>query len=230
MDSKPQAVFFDAGGTLLHPHPSVGEIYARTALKHGIHMDGARIQAGFLRAFRTHASVRARRPASESGERQFWRRVVWDTVGGTRGVPQFDAYLEDLYDVMGRAESWRLYPDCLPALEALQGQGLRLGLISNWDRRLIKTLEGLGLSRFFRAVFISSLEGVSKPDPRIFHMAARRMGLPPAHCMHIGDSLRDDLHGAQAAGMKGLLIQREGLRPPGDFQVLGSLLETCRFL
>ena len=31
-----RAVFFDAGGTLLYPHPSVGEVYARVAAEHGV--------------------------------------------------------------------------------------------------------------------------------------------------------------------------------------------------
>ena len=59
------------------------------------------------------------------------------------------------------------------------------------------------------------MEGVAKPDPAIFERALARAGVAPHEALHVGDSLREDYHGARAAGLSALLLERHGTGPAG---------------
>ena len=110
----------------------------------------------------------------------------------------WDAYLE-------------LPDDTLPALEALRGR-YRLALVSNFDhppycRHL---LNRLGLGQRLDHIAISGELWIDKPDPRIFHAALTELGAAPEDAVHVGDELRSDIAGAQAAGVRPILIDRRG--------------------
>ena len=122
--------------------------------------------------------------------------------------PAFDAYFDELYDFFAQPRAWRLYPDTRPALEALHVRGIRLGVISNFDSRLFGLLDGLGIARFFDPTVISTRAGAAKPDTAIFSHALARHGLIPERAVHVGDSYEMDVLGAQAAGLRPVLIDR----------------------
>ncbi len=206
---KTQVVFFDAGGTLFRPYPSVGAVYARIAQKHGVTVDAEVVEKAF------HAEWHKRNGmttlaglSSEKIERQWWYTLVRDVFGNLGQFDDFDAFFQELYDQFARAECWRLFDDAVPTLESLQKQGFRLGMISNWDHRLFSIVEQLGLSRFFEHVTASSAVGVAKPGKKIFEAALTAMKADAAHSVHVGDSLEDDYHGASRAGLRAVLIDR----------------------
>lgn len=91
-------------------------------------------------------------------------------------------------------------------LEALRGRGYRLGVVSNADGRVEKALDAVGLLPHFEVVVDSGLVGIDKPDPRIFHLAAERLGVHPAQAAYVGDIYEIDVLGARAAGMRPILI------------------------
>jgi putative hydrolase of the HAD superfamily len=57
--------------------------------------------------------------------------------------------------------------------------------------------------------------GAAKPDPRVFERALAVAGVDAAQALHAGDKVDYDLEGAAAAGVRGVLVQREGIPPPG---------------
>ena len=59
--SKPQVIFFDAGGTLFRPYPSVGAVYAKVAAKHGVQVDAGTSTKPFMSSG-TSATVWSRSP------------------------------------------------------------------------------------------------------------------------------------------------------------------------
>jgi putative hydrolase of the HAD superfamily len=63
-------------------------------------------------------------------------------------------------------------------------------------------LSCLGLMLAFDVVLISDAEGVSKPDPRIYHRALDRLGTEPGRAVFVGDHPEVDIAGARGAGMK----------------------------
>jgi len=80
--------------------------------------------------------------------------------------------------------------------------GLKIGIISNVNSRgqVPQNLSEYNIEHFFDAVILSSEYGRRKPDPSIFHHAARLAKAPTSACLHVGDRISRDILGAQKAG------------------------------
>ncbi|MCW5938174.1 MAG: HAD-IA family hydrolase [Fimbriimonadaceae bacterium] len=143
----------------------------------------------------------------------FWRRLTEDWAASQGWSPDFvEPLLAEAHRRLYSDDStvFRVFDDVVPCLEALQQAEVRLCVVSNWDVSLERTLNCFGLRHFFEAVVASMVVGVEKPDPAIFHIAAKAMGCPASSMVHIGDNPVDDLMGAKNAGAKGLVIDRRG--------------------
>ncbi|MEW6585053.1 MAG: HAD family hydrolase [Nitrospirota bacterium] len=86
----------------------------------------------------------------------------------------------------------------------------------------------LGLDQFFKVKIFSSRLGFKKPDPRLFHAAADKLGIAPRDSVYIGDNPFKDLGGAKNAGMKFVLFKSEhgrynGYEPDGVFHDYSEL-------
>jgi HAD superfamily hydrolase (TIGR01509 family) len=97
-----------------------------------------------------------------------------------------------------------LYDDALPALAALQAQGLALGIVSNHSRSVRPVIEEMvGQYIAPKHVVISQELGVNKPSPRIFREALRRLPVAPERSIFVGDNLEVDAIGAVLKGRFG---------------------------
>jgi putative hydrolase of the HAD superfamily len=207
--SRIRAVFFDAGATLLYPEPPVEEVYGRIFAE-----DGARFSTDELRdaLTTTWIEVQREKPGDRyggvRGEPDFWRAFLTRVRRLLDGGPLSDEAFARLARHFREPGVWAVYADVLPALEALSGRGIPLAVVSNWDSYLPRLLELRGLSRFFRTISVSAIEETGKPDPEIFRRTCERMAVAPAETLHVGDSLRDDFHGARAAGLQAVLLDR----------------------
>jgi HAD superfamily hydrolase (TIGR01549 family) len=109
----------------------------------------------------------------------------------------------------GRANLWSGPAEgARETLAALASRGYRLGVISNADGRVRKLLEDAGLATHLEFILDSAEVGIEKPDPRIFLAATGQLGLPPAACAYVGDLYEIDILGAEAAGLRPILIGR----------------------
>ena len=98
-----------------------------------------------------------------------------------------------------------LFPDAIQTLSSLRAAGLKLGLITNGSVRMqSRKLESLALSPMCDTILISGAEGISKPDPEIFHRALERLGANPTQACFVGDHPEVDMAGARAAGMRAI--------------------------
>jgi len=79
-------------------------------------------------------------------------------------------------------------------------RGRRLAVVSNFNGNLEQVLDEFDLRRAFQVVIDSTVVGVSKPDPEIFRMAVRQIGVPAARCAVVGDSYDRDIVPGKAAG------------------------------
>ncbi len=206
-----KAIFFDAGGTLFRPYPSVGAIYSKMALKHGLHTDPQKIEHLFAQAWHSRNGLSSLAGAtSDKIERDWWYALVKDVFASLGSFSDFEAFFAELYDLFARAECWRLFDDSLATLEKLKLEGFRLGMISNWDHRLFSIVKDLGIEPYFEKILASSTVGVAKPAAAIFHQALEALGVRAEEALHIGDSFVDDFQGATAAGMTAVLLNRSG--------------------
>jgi putative hydrolase of the HAD superfamily len=137
--------------------------------------------------------------------------------------PALDACFDDLWDHFARPDAWRLDEDALETLGALRGLGLRLAVVSNFDRRLVALIAALGIAPLVDAVIPSSAHDAAKPDPRLFHAAARLLAARPADVLHVGDDVDLDVRGALDAGFRAVLIARDGGSAPDGVPVLRRL-------
>ena len=92
-------------------------------------------------------------------------------------------------------------PGAPEALDMLRAQDLRLGVVANWDCALPGHLDRLGLLDRFDTVVTSARAGVPKPDPAIFELALRELGVTADRALHVGDEPCDE-EGALAAGLR----------------------------
>jgi len=206
-----KAVFFDAAGTLIKPARSVGESYAAIAAKHGKEVSSTNITERFRTCF--DAAPRLAFPgatddAIEGLERVWWKNLVAKVFEPWSPFDGFDAYFAELFTYFASPNAWALYPEVLETLAALRERGLILDVISNFDSRLVRILDGLDAGEQFENIFVSSRVGYAKPDRRIFNAALSYHGLAPAQALHVGDSEINDLSGANQAGLKGILVER----------------------
>jgi putative hydrolase of the HAD superfamily len=213
-----RAVTFDAGGTLLEPWPSVGVVYAEAARTAGF---GDFVPLELEARFRAAWQVRGAFDYSVGA----WGNLVRQTFLGLTPEAGNPKLLAALWKCFAAPSAWRVFPDVLPSLTALRGRGLRLAVVSNWDERLPPLLAAIGLADFFEFILPSIAAPATKPDPRIFAMAALKLQLPPSAILHVGDSQPEDVAGAQGAGFGALLLDR---RATGrNSAVLGSLAELA---
>jgi HAD superfamily hydrolase (TIGR01549 family) len=124
-----------------------------------------------------------------------------------------DALLEEIV-LIEEGVGYRLQQRAAEAEEvaaALRGQGLKLGLVSNYCTlpgivRRYPTEYGL-LPLVDEAIFSCEL-GLRKPHPAIYQDVLARLGVAPEHTVFIGDRLREDVMGPKALGMRAVLTQQ----------------------
>ena len=121
------------------------------------------------------------------------------------------------------------YADAVPALEELRGRGLALVVASNWDCSLPEWLRPTGILELVDGMVTSAEVGAAKPDPRVFERALAVAGVAPAEALHVGDKVDNDIEGAAAAGVRGVLLQRDG-DPPAGVEAIRSLGELAALL
>lgn len=88
-------------------------------------------------------------------------------------------------------------------IETLRRRGYKLGIISNLigEYEIQDWLRQDGLEPYFDAVVLSSACGIRKPDPEMYYMGCRELGLRPEECVNVADNLSRDFTGAKAAGI-----------------------------
>jgi putative hydrolase of the HAD superfamily len=222
MAEQLQAIFFDVAGTLIAPRERIGQSYARLAQDYGLAADDKAVGAAFRRAFNAAPGL-AFGPGHDARElrhleREWWRRVVADTFAEFAPLRDFEGYFTALFDFLADPANWKTDPEAAPLLARLKERGHTLGVISNFDFRVYRILNGLGLGVYFDSITISSEAGWAKPAPEIFNAALGRHAVAPAAAIHVGDSEQMDLAGAQAAGIAAILLDR---RAPERCSVAG---------
>ncbi len=200
MTPRPEAILFDAGGTLILQDPE--EMGRRL---------GSAIDP--TSAHRAHYQAMA----EYSDLRLAGRDIDWDW------------WLERYFTILEVAEPhlageridrgfglWSLPLEGVAlTLDQLREEGVRVAVVSNSDGSVRSALGRAGLLERFEFVIDSHEVGVAKPDPAIFHAALERMGVDASNAWYIGDSVFHDVNGARAAGLsRALLVDPYALGPP----------------
>ena len=114
-----------------------------------------------------------------------------------------DADARALYARCVDPDEWQVYPDAVAVLDALRANGIRTAVVSNiaWDVRPTLTAAGAVADE----VMLSFEVGAAKPDPRIFEITLKRLGVDAAEALMVGDSEVKD-GAAREVGCSFLLV------------------------
>ena len=219
------AVFFDVDFTLIHPGPRFqASGYCETCARHGLSVDPAKFEAAVVGA----AQV------LDSSDQLFNPQVYIDytariiqLMGGD--VAGSAAPAREIYDAWAVNHHFTLYDDVDATLRALKARGLLIGLITNGHRSLSAFQSHFELEGLIDVTLTSLQHGYMKPHASIFRAALELAQARPDESVMVGDSYSHDVLGAEAVGMRGILIARGGGAPEGItapvIQSLSELLE-----
>lgn len=217
-----RTVFLDLGDTLMHIHPSVPELYLRSARDLGLDVDAIAVDRALVAGERYYQDALAARLSFESSiveARRFWHEYH-SLVVGELGVAQGsrrDVLAHALTERFWSPSSWRTFPEVHDVLGRLHAAGLQLAVISNFTDALAAVCATHELDGYLDCLVASASVGAQKPDTAIFREALRRTGADPAASLHVGDSYLADVLGARASGIAGILIDRSRRGRPGMF-------------
>lgn len=203
-----RAVLFDVDFTLARPGPELGpEGYVRAGERHGLRLEAARYEAA-----RNAALVDLRRHPGLEHDDEIWFRFTERIVRGMGG--DADSAYECAVEITRgweRHENFELYDDVAGALASLRAAGLRIGLVSNSARDVREFARHHGLD--VDAGISSFHHGRTKPHASIFRAVLELLEVEPAEAAMVGDTIADDIEGAQALEMLAILLDRDGRYP-----------------
>jgi HAD superfamily hydrolase (TIGR01509 family) len=223
-----RAVFFDAGGTLVHAdyarvagalQRTVGRAPSPEALGRAEYAGRAAVEAAM-----------AANPAMADGDR--WQLHFFGaltSLGFTRtelarAAPEIRAEHE-------RANLWTVVqPGAADGLASLKALGLVVACISNSNGTVEALLAQVGLAGSLDFVVDSGVVGIEKPDPAIFRLALERAGVEASEAMHVGDLYAVDVIGARNAGLEPVLLDPLGLYGDRGCRTAPDVPSLCRAL
>lgn len=214
MGRKLQAVFFDMGGTIeTFGYTQELRLEATDLLRQKL------LQAGIDLHLNNEELYRTISKGLESYKR--WSIQYMEELPAARVWSEYilldrDINREKLAEIaedLALLIETRFYqramrPEIPEVLRAIKQMGLKIGLISNVNSRgqVPANLKEYGIIDYFYPIVLSSEYGLRKPDPAIFHYAARLANVPTSACVYVGDRVVRDIEGARRAGF-GLAVQ-----------------------
>jgi putative hydrolase of the HAD superfamily len=219
-----KAVLFDLGGTLIKT-AEVPEIFRRILEKYGV-------KASFSQILEAH-KANEKEFDVDTGQAElgmsFWHN--WNlAIVKSLGVEKDADFLAQKI-----SESWwdyadlQFHPDVVDTLAQLKTKQVKTGIVTNGLKEdYEQVLQKLGAASHFDVTVGADSCSRAKPDSRIFLHAVQKLRLKPDEVLFVGDSLEKDYEGARKAGLKPLLIDREG-KTPKNVDSIRSLTEVLHY-
>ena len=156
---------------------------------------------------------------TESGASHPWHQLMRTLLTGA-GVANPDPLVDWLYEQQATQNLWRKpIPAMIELVRDLRCHGVTIAALSNSEGHLAELLDEIELAPLFDAIVDSGRVGIAKPDPRIFALTLRGLGIKPDVVVHVGDSWAADVEGALAAGWHAIWYQSRASMQRGDDRV-----------
>lgn len=215
-----KAVLFDLGGTLIKT-AAIPEIFKSILQTHGVNVPIEEIREA-------HRGVEESEVVEGmlEGGQDFW--IGWNLKVLERVGLQADRdfLAKKIDELWWEYADLEIYPDVIGTLTQLKAKGVKTGVITNGLKRdYEKILDKLRLTDFFAVVVGIDTLNKAKPDKEIFLHTVNLLGVHPKQAVFIGDSVKYDYEGARHAGLKPLLIDREG-KASESVETIRSLSEV----
>jgi putative hydrolase of the HAD superfamily len=218
------AVLLDAMGTLLRLEDPAPRLRAALLRRVGEDVGAAAASAAMraeIRFYRAHMHL-GRDAGSLAALRARCAEALRPELPPVAAAAPTAVLTAALLDAL----AFSAYPDAAPALRELRAAGCALVVVSNWDVSLRERLEEAALAPLVDAVVASAALGAAKPDRAIFEHALALAGVAADRAWHAGDSVAADVAGARAAGIRPVLVARDGsggAERPADVPAIAGL-------
>ena len=216
--SQARAVLFDFGGTLFDYEtlaPGERDVLISLARWAGIEADERDVRRTYRAALKRVFYEYLPRPYYLHGD--LFGEVL-HALAKEYGVTLSDDLLARYRAAQfeRRAKDFTLRDGVRETLQQLRSQGLHLGIVSNVDDDHFSHMMQLSqLEPYFDSLLTSEQAQSCKPDAGIFHEALRRAGCEPGEAFFVGDSVQQDIAGANQLGLRSVLIwSRDDQSPP----------------
>jgi putative hydrolase of the HAD superfamily len=223
-----RALFLDAMGTLVTLQAPASRLVTVVHDRLGAKITEDQARAA-LRAEIAHYRAHMGAARNERALRELRERcaaVLWQALPRLPELAGADAATRT--GVLLAALRFTAFADARALLRRARGAGMGVIVVSNWDVSLDEVLERTGLAPLLDGVVVSAVVGAAKPSPAIFARALQLAGASAQDCLHVGDSLAEDVAGAHAAGIEAVLLHRDGVAPALDgVRVIRSLDELA---
>jgi len=127
--------------------------------------------------------------------------------GITPDDPDYDALRDIFLDYYEHniCVHTRLFPGMAELLAELERRGIKWGIVTNKPRRYtVPLMQALGMTTRAACLVSGDTCAEAKPHPAPLLHACELASVPPAHCLYLGDDLRD-MQAANAAAMPGII-------------------------
>lgn len=221
--SKFKAVLFDLGGTLIRT-VEIKEIYRRILEVYGVQVFSQEIAK-----------------AHKENEKEFdiedmikWKEGFWakwnarmlERLGIDKNREFLARKIDELWWNYAELE---IYPDVSETFAQLKDKGVKTGIVTNaFKKDYQQILQKLAWTNCFDITVGIDACNKAKPDKAIFLYAVNKLGIRPEEAIFVGDSVKHDYEGAKKAGLKPLIIDREG-KAITDVETIRSLAELLYY-
>jgi putative hydrolase of the HAD superfamily len=219
------AVVFDFFGTLTPVSPD--QVWAGNArrLADALGVDGGALLTALDESF-------PERITGSLGDVQQTLQVLAGRIGARPSADQLAEASRVRREI--QESMFVLRPEAVPVIRQLRAAGLKIGLLSDCTSELPEAWDRLPLAGLVDAPVFSCVEGMRKPDPRLFRTVAANLRAEPSECLYVGDGGGRELTGASDVGMRAVLLAGQDWIAHRSTEVgwtgprIGSLTDLCR--
>jgi HAD superfamily hydrolase (TIGR01549 family) len=193
-----KAITFDFGGTLANGELD-RENYKRALMDYIFRLgySGGRAKLGKARTAMLERLRKAQEKNRELRFEELYRGLLFDL--GLHPTQERLDYIEQLYYQFFKIDLVPGIRKMLADLSKRYNLAIISNVISNASRLVLQKYD---LEQYFDNIVLSRDLGIRKPSLEIFNFALVNLGVSSSEAVHVGDSLEDDVRGAQNAGMK----------------------------
>ncbi|HEY2439861.1 MAG TPA: HAD-IA family hydrolase [Solirubrobacteraceae bacterium] len=222
-DPVHRALLIDGLGTLVFLHPPAPALCRELAMRYGVHVsehEATLALTAEIAFYRAHMGE-GRDADSLAVLRRRCAEVLLDALPHRDRLAAHG--IDSITDALLSSLRFEAYSDARDALVRARLGGARIIVVSNWDVSLLDVLELAGLAPLLDGVVTSAAVGAAKPAAAVFRHALALAGVAADRALHVGDSLPEDVRGAQACGIPAVLLSRSGDGAPAGTATLSSL-------
>jgi REG-2-like HAD superfamily hydrolase len=215
MAARLKLLTFDVTNTILRLKESPGHQYAAVGKLFGIKMTPTALNKVYGSTWQQQKHDHPNYGIDQGMTTKDWWHKFVSRVFVNAGYQGNQDQLKKVSDVLWNrfkdGLEWEVIPNSHQILSTLKNAGIKLGVVSNFDERLEKTLAVYKLDHYFDFLITSVNTKLEKPNPSIFQHALSISGMTADETGHVGDDVAHDYNAPKSIGITAFLFSEKCL-------------------